>query len=115
GIASAQEECLASGCKSLSLEAPAWLLALPLPEQSSLSPDSQSSVTQAAADDTRPAATSTPEPTATPQPTATPVPTATPTPIPTPSPTPEPVFELWGLYEEFEDPDVMDTSDTEVS
>jgi hypothetical protein len=117
GIAAAQADCLTTGCASLTIDAPAWLRALPAPETSTTSGDSQSSVSQAATDTVPPAASSTSQPTATrpPQPTATPEPTATPTPRPTATPTPEPVFELWGLYEEFDDPDVLDTSDSPVS
>lgn len=117
GIASAQAECLSIACDSLTIDAPAWLLALPAPAPSDASSGTQSSVSQAATDDAPPVDATTQAPTATaiPEPTATPQPTATAIPVPTPSPTPEPVLELWGLYEEFDDPEVMDTSDTEVS
>jgi S1-C subfamily serine protease len=110
GIAAAQAECLTSGCASLTIDAPAWLLALPAPGGVA-SDDSQSSVSQAASDSLPPAASVTPESTVTP----TPEPTATPVPTPTVTPTPEPELELWGLYEEFDDPSVMDTSDSDVS
>jgi hypothetical protein len=126
-ISAAQSECLENGCATLTIDAPAWLLALPAPETSGASDDSHSSVSQGDTDSIppiaspspEPTATATPEPTATATPestaTATPEPTATATPEPTVTPTPEPVFELWGLYEEFDDPDVLDTSDTDVS
>jgi hypothetical protein len=119
GISAAQAECLSAGCGSLTIDAPAWLLALPAPESSVSSDESQTTVTQAATDSVPPTASSTPQPTATatPEPTATatPEPTATPPPTPTATPSPEPEFELWGLYEEFDDPGVMDTSDSAVS
>ncbi len=117
GISAAQAECLTSGCASLTIDAPAWLLALRAPEGSASNSESQTAVSQAATDSAPPAAPVTPQPTATrpPEPTATPQPTATPAPIPTATPTPEPVFEVWGLYEEFDDPTVMDTSDSAVS
>jgi hypothetical protein len=117
GISAAQAECLMSGCASLTIDAPAWLLALPAPESSASNSDSQTTVSQAATDSAPPAASVTPQPPATtpPEPTGTPEPTATPAPTPTATPTPEPVFELWGLYEEFDDPDVLDTSDSAVS
>ncbi|MFN8675550.1 MAG: serine protease [Thermomicrobiales bacterium] len=119
GIATAQAECLTSGCASLTIDAPAWLMALPAPASASTSNDAQTTVSQAATDVAPPAVTVTPEPTATrpPEPTATatPKPTATPVPTPIPTPTPEPVAEIWGLYEEFDDPDVLDTSDSPVS
>lgn len=50
GISDAQAECLESGCASLTIDAPAWLLALPAPESSGSRGDSQSSVSQAATD-----------------------------------------------------------------
>ncbi|MBL8126170.1 MAG: hypothetical protein JNM64_00945, partial [Chloroflexia bacterium] len=119
GIATAQAECLTSGCASLTIDAPAWLMALPAPASASTSNDAQTTVSQAATDVAPPAVSVTPEPTATrpPEPTATatPDPTATPVPTPIPTPTPEPVAEIWGLYEEFDDPDVLDTSDSPVS
>ena len=111
GLASAQAECLESGCPSLTIDAPAWLLALPTPDTSGTSSDSQTSVSQAATDNVPPTAQPTPLPTAT----STPAPTATAAPEPTVTLTPEPIAEIWGLYEEFDDPGVMDTSDSPVS
>lgn len=119
GISGAQAECLTTGCASLTIDAPAWLLALEAPEGSASSSDSQTSVSQAATDSAPPAASVALQPTATlppaPTATATPEPTATLVPAPTATPTPEPVVEQWGLYEGFDDPDVLDTSDSAVS
>lgn len=121
GIAAAQAACLVDGCDALAIDAPAWLLALPAPEGTGSSASAQTTVSQAAAESAPPAASVTPQPvaTATPEPTATPIPapTATPAPIPTatPTPIPEPVSDLWGLYEEFDDPEVLDTTDSAVS
>ena len=119
GISGAQATCLTEGCTSLTIDAPAWFTALPAPEGSAASGDGQASVSDATTGTMPPEIATSPEPTATatPEPTATaiPEPTVTPTPEPTATPTPEPVFELWGLYEEFDDPSVLDTSDTAVS
>ncbi|MEZ4561109.1 MAG: trypsin-like peptidase domain-containing protein [Thermomicrobiales bacterium] len=127
GISAAQADCLTTGCAALTINAPAWLQGLPAPVSSAQDAGAQATVSQAATETVPPAgsitlqprATATPEPTATatPEPTATatPEPTATPVPTPTFTPTPEPVADLWGLYEEFDDPNVLDTSDTDFS
>jgi S1-C subfamily serine protease len=111
GISAAQATCLTDGCASLTINAPAWFLALPAPEGSSSRGDAQSSVSQAASEAEPPIALEAPEPTAT----APPEPTATPLPEPTVTPTPEPVLDIWGMYEAFDDPNVIDTTDTDFS
>lgn len=104
-IASAQAACLTSGCPSLTMNAPAWLLALPAPESGDSGAATQATASQAATADAPPTATAPPLPS----------PTPFPTPEPTATPTPEPPPDDWGLYQEFDDPDVIDTSNTDVS
>lgn len=107
-LASAQEACLVQGCTDLTMNAPAWLLGLKAPEQS----------TEVIAEATvvvTPASQETPTPTPAPQPTASPTPIPSPTPLPTPTQIPAEEPFAWGIDETFNDPTVVEASDSDVS
>ncbi|MFT4037047.1 MAG: serine protease [Thermomicrobiales bacterium] len=100
-LAAAQAVCLRDGCPANLLDAPAWFMTLPAPAGGA-NPGESSGAS---------APTRQPEPTAV---------TAPPKLVPVfPTPTPAPVVAepgaAWGLYEDFEDPSVLDRSQSDTS